>query len=75
VSSRINPRSSSPFGNGRNLRLTAFRAAPPRLELEAVRHGRQGREEEVEFGADIGPLARRESGIIWCNLRLDHSQS
>src|SRR5208282_3980357 len=53
------------------LRLAGVRAAAPGFELEALRHARQRREEDIEFGADIRPLARREPGNL-CSVRLGH---
>src|SRR5271165_397553 len=45
-----------PLGDGGDLRLAGVRAAAPGLELEALRHARQRREEDIQFAADIGSL-------------------
>src|SRR5208337_2958081 len=60
-----------PLGDGGDLRLASVRAAAPGLELEALSHARQRREEDIQFGADIGSLARREPGDL-CSVRLGH---
>src|SRR5271165_3774932 len=60
-----------PLGDGGDLRLAGVRAAAPGLELEALRHARQRREEDIRFAADIGSLARREPGDP-CSVRLGH---
>jgi hypothetical protein len=72
VSSRIRPRSTSPFGDRRELRLAGFRTAAPGLEVESLGYGRQRREEHVEFATDIIPLTWREPGDR-CGLHLAHA--
>src|SRR5271165_3379089 len=60
-----------PLGDGGDLRLAGVRAAAPGLELEALSHARQRREEDIQFAADISSLARREPGDL-CSVRLGH---
>ena len=58
-----------PLGHRRDLWLAGLRAAPPGPELEAFGHGRQCREDHVEFAANIVPFARGEPGVDLLKLQ------